>query len=78
MGLTFLVTGRLEPSVHKALLNSSPMADFAASIYALDGRNGAHHRLAPRRPLVALYSIISIAHLMMVFPTALEDGMFVE
>ena len=76
LGLTFLVTGQLDPSLPRGALELIAYGDFAASVCALLAALAltAGSRLAT--PLVALYSVVGIADLMMVFPTALGAGVF--
>lgn len=76
LGLTFLVTGQLDPSLPRDALELIAYGDFAASICALLAALAltAGSRLAT--PLVVLYSVVGIADLMMVFPTALGAGVF--
>ncbi|GAB5536153.1 MAG: hypothetical protein Rubg2KO_24020 [Rubricoccaceae bacterium] len=76
LGLTFLVTGQLDPSLSRGALELIAYGDFAAAICALLAALAltAGSRLAT--PLVALFSVVGIADLMMVFPTALGAGVF--
>ncbi len=76
LGLTFLVTGQLDASLPRGPLEVIAYGDFAASICALLASVAltAGSRLAT--PLVILYSVVGIADLIMVFPTAIGAGVF--
>ena len=76
MGLTFLVTGQLDPSLSRDALELIAYGDFAASICALLAAIALTTGSRLATPLVALYSVVGIADLMMVFPTALGAGVF--
>ncbi len=76
LGLTFLVTGQLDPSLSRDALELIAYGDFAASICALLAALALTTGSRVATPLVALYSVVGIADLMMVFPTALGAGVF--
>ena len=76
LGLTFLVTGQLDPSLPRDALELIAYGDFAASICALLATIALTTGSRLATPLVALYSVVGIADLMMVFPTALGAGVF--
>lgn len=76
LGLTFLVTGQLDPSLPRDALELIAYGDFAASICALLAALALTTGSRLSTPLVALYSVVGIADLMMVFPTALGAGVF--
>jgi len=76
LGLTFLVTGQLDPSLPRDALELIAYGDFAASIGALLAAIALTTGSRLATPLVALYSVVGIADLMMVFPTALGAGVF--
>ena len=71
LGLTFLVTGQLDSSLSRDALELIAYGDFAASICALLAALALTTGSRLATPLVALYSVVGIADLMMVFPTAL-------
>ena len=76
LGLTFLVTGQLDPSLSRDTLELIAYGDFAASICALLAAIALTTDSRLATPLVALYSVVGIVDLMMVFPTALSAGVF--
>ena len=76
LGLTFLVTGQLDASLPREPLELIAYGDFAASICALLSTLALTTRSRLATPLVALYSVVGIGDLIMVFPTAIGAGVF--
>jgi hypothetical protein len=76
LGLTFLVTGQLDASLPRGPLELIAYGDFAASICALMAALALTVRSRAATPLVALFSVVGIADLIMVFPTAMGAGVF--
>lgn len=76
LGLTFLVTGQLDASLPRGPLEVIAFGDFAAAICALVASVALTTRSRLATPLVALFSVVGIADLIMVFPTAIGAGVF--
>ncbi len=76
LGLTFLVTGQLDASLPQGPLELIAYGDFAASICALVASLALTVRSRFATSLVALFSVVGIADLFMVFPTAMGAGVF--
>jgi hypothetical protein len=78
LGLALLVTGQVDPEVSRSALSIMAYGDLASGVCALIAVVAIVHSSRFVVPLVVLFSIVGIADLITIGPTALNAGVIVS